>query len=472
MNYAEVLKKKYSILLFVGNVSHELGIRSWAIGGFVRDLILKKKIYDIDIVCLNDCLPLVNKCAEYLNIHNVVIYKRYGTAMFIYNGVQLEFVTARKESYNHDSRNPVVEAASFHEDQIRRDFTINTLAISLNRDDFGELIDEMGGFGDLQNKIVRTTVDPAKTFDDDPLRMLRAIRFATQLNFQIDNDTLNGIKLYSNRIKIIPQERITTEINKILSAPVPSIGFKLLMETGLLQILMPFIYDLCGRSRVGNMSHKDIYYHTLQVVDSVAAWSDNLWLRWTALLHDVAKPKTKRFDNNHGFTFYGHEEIGARMAKEIFTKMKLPTKQLAYVTKLIRLHLRPIAIAKDEVTDSGVRRLATDAGDVINDLLLLCRADVTSHNEATVMKYLHNFDLVEQKLKDVAEKDYINNLQPVLSGDIIMKELNVPPSPIIGAIKTRLKNAILSGEIENTYEANYVLFQQICNELGQSLKSK
>jgi putative nucleotidyltransferase with HDIG domain len=463
MNFFENISK-YEILSIIGSIADENNIEAYAIGGFVRDIILKRNNYDIDIVCVGSGILLAKKVAKYLHINNFAVYSNFGTAMFKYKNMQIEFVGARKESYNRSSRKSIVENGTFEDDQLRRDFTINTLAISLNKSTFGKLINYLNGYEDIHRKIIKTPVDPNITFSDDPLRMLRAIRFATQLNFNIETNTFEGIKNQKERIHIISQERIRDEINKILLSSKPSIGFKLLSESGLLKIIMPFIENLKGKIKIGRFSHKDVFYHTLQVLDNVSEKSDNIWLRWTALLHDIAKPKTKKFDNNYGFSFHGHEEIGARMVKKIFLDFKLPKDNVKYVEKLIRLHLRPITIAQDEVSDSAVRRLEFEAGEDFNDLMILCRADITSHNPIKIDEYLNNFLKVEKKVKEIIEKDYIRNLQPVITGDMIMKEFNLQPGPEIGKIKKELKNAILNGEVENNYDALHDLLLKIINK--------
>ena len=447
MNLKEEISK-YDILTIIGAIADENNIKAYAVGGFVRDIILTRKIDDIDIVCLGKGIFLAEKVAKHLNVDNFAVYARFGTAMFKYNNLQIEFVGARKESYDRTSRKPIVEEGTFEDDQLRRDFTINTLAIALNKDNFGELINYLHGLEDLQNKIIKTPIDPRKTFSDDPLRMLRAIRFATQLNFKIDINTFEAIKEQKERIKIISQERIRDEINKILLSPRPSVGFKLLSETGLLALIMPFIEKLKGKLQIGRFSHKDIFEHTLQVVDNVSQHSANIYLRWTALLHDIAKPQTKKFNSTLGFSFHGHEEIGARMVKKIFF-----------------VHLRPIAIAQDVVSDSGVRRLAFESGEDFNDLMLLCRADITSHNPQKINEYLNNFDKVEKKVDEIIKKDFIRNLQPVITGEMIMKEFKLPPGPKVGKIKQLLKNAILNGEVENEYEKLYEYLNKIKKDI-------
>ena len=456
---------KYDILNIIGSIADQNKIKAYAVGGFVRDIILTRKIDDIDIVCLGKGIFLAEKVAKHLHVDNFAVYASFGTAMFKYNNLQIEFVGARKESYDRTSRKPIVEEGTFEDDQLRRDFTINTLAIGLNKDNFGELINYLHGLEDLQNKIIKTPIDPRKTFSDDPLRMLRAIRFATQLNFKIDINTFDAIKEQKERIRIISQERIRDEINKILLSLKPSVGFKLLSGTGLLTLIMPFIENLKGKIQIGRFSHKDIFEHTLQVVDNVSQHTENIYLRWTALLHDIAKPQTKKFNNTLGFSFHGHEEIGARMVKKIFFDFKLPKDKVKYVEKLIRLHLRPIAIAQDVVSDSGVRRLAFESGEDFNDLMLLCRADITSHNPQKINKYLNNFDKVEKKVDEIIKKDFIRNLQPIITGEMIMKEFKLSPGPKVGKIKQLLKNAILNGEVENDYEKLYEYLNKIKKDI-------
>ena len=461
---------EFPVLKIISDVADSSGVNAWVVGGFVRDVLLKRHNDDIDIVCLGDCVSFAHDVASRLGVQWVTTYKRYRTAMISYKDIQLEFVGARKESYTGDSRNPVVCEGTFDDDQRRRDFTINTLAIGLNKHNLGELVDNMGGAFDLEKGIIRTPVDPSITFHDDPLRMMRAIRFACQLNFKIYDDTLNAICQQADRISIICQERITTEINKILLSEKPSIGFYLLSQTGLLKIIMPYLEDLKTDNNRQQFSHKDIFSHTLQVVDNVSRNSTNLWLRWTALLHDIAKPKTKRFDPSVGFTFHGHDELGARMVKDIFIKLKLPMSEVDYVSKLIRLHLRPIAIARDDVSDSGIRRLSYEAGDDIDDLMILCRADITSHNDSKVKQYLDNFARVEQKLAYVKKKDHIKNLQPVITGKIIMDELGLQPGPIVGRIKSELKEAILDERVQNDYDSLHEFMMSVIDTLGINKK--
>lgn len=460
MNIAESLRK-YPIFEIVSKVADDNEIICFAIGGFVRDVILSRDVYDIDIVCLKRGLFLAEEVARRVSASKIAVYKNFGTAMFVYDGLKIEFVQARKESYNKNSRNPIVQEGTFEDDQKRRDFTINTLAVGLNKGNFGEVVNYLNGLEDLDKKIIRTPVDPDTTFDDDPLRMLRAIRFASQLHFSIEKNTFEGIKRQCKRIKIISPERVRDELNKILLSEKPSVGFKLLSKAGLLSLILPEIEALKGQERINNLSHKDIFLHTLQVLDNVAEKSDNLWLRWTALLHDVAKPYTKRFDPACGFSFHGHEEIGARWVKRIFTRLFIPKDKIPYVEKLIRLHLRPIIIAQNIVTDSAVRRLAYEAGGDFTDLMILCRADITSKNTEKIDMYLNNFNKVEEKVEYIEKKDHIRNLQPVLTGFDIMQELKLSPGPKVGEIKKKLKEAIINGEIENDYEHLHELMLQI-----------
>lgn len=453
MNYSNLLAN-YPVLQKVGNVADQLGLEACIVGGFVRDLFLKRPCSDIDIVCVGNGIEFAEAVAKELDQNiKVSVFKNFGTAMLRWQDYEIEFVGARKESYNRDSRNPIVSQGTLVDDQRRRDFTINTLAIRLNKPQWGELIDDLGGMADLENRIIKTPLDPGITFSDDPLRMLRAIRFATQLHFTIDPITLAAIKEHAERIKIISQERITDELNKIILAAIPSEGFKLLFDTGLLQLFFPMLSNLQGKETIQEHTHKDNFYHTLQVLDNVAQVSDNLWLRWAAILHDIAKPLTKKFSPEIGFSFHGHEELGARLVPKIFKQLKLPLQEnMLYVQTLVRLHLRPIVLAQDIVTDSAVRRLIYEAGEAIHDLMILCRADITSNNPVRVKEYLKNFDKVEYKIHEVEEKDHIKNLQPVITGDIIMKTFQIKPSHIIGDIKAAIKEAILEGEIRNEYE--------------------
>ncbi|MCB9227721.1 MAG: HD domain-containing protein [Chitinophagales bacterium] len=464
------LKLEHPIFKKVSEAAAILNIDSYVVGGFVRDSILKRPSKDIDFVCVGNGIDLAKKTAELISPKIKVNYfKNFGTAQFVWNDWEFEFVGARKESYNRDSRNPIVEEGTLEDDQNRRDFTINALAASLNKDKFGEIIDPFGGLEDLKNKIIKTPLNPDITFSDDPLRMLRAIRFATQLNFNIEENTYNAICENKDRIEIISQERITTELNKIILAKKPSLGFKLLENTGLLALIFPELSLLKGVDIIDNQGHKDNFYHTLQVLDNLSENTDDLWLRWSAILHDIGKPKSKRFDKDSGWTFHGHEVIGERMAKSIFTKLKLPLgKELKYVQKLVRMHLRPIPIAKDEISDSAVRRLLFDAGDDIDDLMLLCEADITSKNEQKVQRILNNFKIVREKLVEIEEKDHVRNFEPPISGDFIMSTFNIKPGREIGIIKNQIKEAILEGEIENNFKAAEQLMYKIAKEIGLS----
>jgi len=444
---------------------------AFVIGGFVRDLLLEKKSKDIDIVVYGDGLQFAKNVAEILRVKKVSVFKNFGTAHFRYKDVDVEFVTARKESYSKDSRNPKVSPGSLKDDQYRRDFTINALAINLHPSSFGELIDPFNGETDIDNGTIRTPLDPSETFSDDPLRMLRAIRFASQLDFKIDISCLKSIRDQSERIKIISRERITDEINKILMSPCPSRGFKLLKSTGLLEYIFPELLELSGIETINGKSHKDNFLHTLQVVDNVSKTSDKLWLRWSALLHDIAKPPTKRFDKKIGWTFHGHEELGSKMVPRIFKYHRLPLDaKMKYVQKLVRLHLRPIALVKGSVTDTAIRRLLNEAGEDVEDLMLLCNADITSKNEFKVKRYQENFKLVSEKLQAVEEKDKIRNFQPPVKGEEIMKSFNLGPCYEVGVIKSKIKEAILEGEIPNSYDDAKALMLTIGREMGLEIK--
>ncbi len=451
----------------ISKVSQVNGKSSFVIGGFVRDLILKRPSKDVDIVVLGDGLEFAQQVANELGVKKVSLFKTYGTAAFKYDDIEVEFVGARKESYTKNSRNPKVEPGTLVDDQNRRDFTINALAISLNSSSFGEIIDPFEGLKDIEKKIIRTPLNPNITYSDDPLRMMRAIRFASQLNFKIEKSSLQAIKQNAKRLKIVSMERILVELNKIILSPTPSKGFKLLFDTHLLHQFFPEMVDLQGVETIDGKSHKDNFYHTLEVLDNISENTDNLWLRWAAILHDIAKPKTKRFNKKSGFTFHGHEEVGAKMVYGLFKKFKLPLDhKMKYVQKLVRLHLRPIALVKGNVTDSAIRRLLVEAGDDIEDLMMLCNADITSKNEFKVQKYKSNFDRVRKKLKDVEEKDHLRNFQPPISGQEIIKTFNLEPSKIVGEIKHQIKEAILEGKIKNNHQDAYEYMFKVAKDLG------
>lgn len=449
-------------------------IEAYLVGGFVRDKLLGRPTKDIDVVVVGSGIEFAHKVANYLKpTPKVNYYSRYGTAMLRYEGIEVEFVGARKESYARESRNPMVEEGTLLDDQNRRDFTINALACSLQRDSAGQLIDPFGGMEDLRLRRIRTPLDPNKTFDDDPLRMLRAIRFASQLGFDIVPDTLEAIRRHKDRIDIVSQERITSELEKIIGSPKPSVGLKLLFETGLLQIVFPELYQMYGVEVVEGKAHKDNFYHTLEVLDNVASKSDHMMLRWSALLHDIAKPQTKRYDPKVGWTFHGHEVLGASMAARIFKRLRLPLDaKLKYVQKLIRLHLRPISLTKDEITDSAIRRLLVDAGNELEDLMLLCEADITSKNREKKLKYAQNYRLVREKIAQVAEKDRLRNWQPPIDGEDIMKAFGIKPGRDVGVIKQRIRDAILDGIIPDDREAALAMMLEVGQELGLGPKEE
>lgn len=467
MNYQEALKT-HEIFSRVGEIADGMGVEAYVVGGYVRDFIMGRPCKDIDFVCVGSGIALAEKVAQSYERHvPLSVFKNFGTANIRLDDYEIEFVGARRESYREDSRKPLVEDGSLAEDQERRDFTINAMAISVNQRTFGELVDPFDGIKDIKRKIIRTPTDPMITFSDDPLRMMRAVRFATQLNFDIHPDTFDALIKSASRLKIISNERIMDELNKIIRTPKPSYGFKLLFAGNLLQEFFPEMVDLHGVDSVGDKSHKDNFYHTLQVLDNICPFTDDLWLRWAAIMHDIGKPATKRFHEKVGWTFHGHEDKGARMTPGIFRRLKLPLDdRMKYVQKLVKLHLRPIALVSDKVTDSAVRRLLFDAGDAIDDLMKLCRADVTSKNNAKVQRILANFDKVEQKIIEVEEKDQVRNFQPPVAGEEIMEIFKIPPGRLVGELKEEIKEAILEGQINNNKDEALELLHKLARKKG------
>ncbi len=468
-----------AVIAKIAEAARELGMDAYLVGGYVRDMLLKQagesrdtEKKDIDVVCVGSGIKLAEAAARKFKPEpKVSVFKNFGTAMFRVNGIEVEFVGARKESYQRESRKPIVEDGSLRDDQLRRDFTINALAISLNPSNYGELIDPFNGLRDLKAKRIKTPLDPDLTFSDDPLRMMRAIRFAAQLHFHIDPVTLLAIVRNRHRMEIVSRERISDELNKIIMSEVPSAGFKLLLETGLLELIFPEMARLFGVDIIRGKGHKDNFYHTLKVLDNTAAKSNHLWLRWAAILHDIAKPATKRFNEREGWTFHGHDALGAQMVPQIFRRLKLPlNEKMRFVQKMVLLHLRPISLARENVTDSAVRRLLFEAGDDIDELMTLCEADITSANMARVKKYMKNFELVRQKLKEVEEKDQLRNWQPPVTGDMIMKTFGLKPSRMVGEIKEELKEAILDGKIPNDFEEAYAYLLKKGTEMGLEVK--
>ncbi len=467
MNFAKVLQEE-KVFKIIHQCAASLNQETYVIGGYVRDILLKRPSKDIDIVSVGSGIHLAKAVAKVLNKEDsLIVFKNFGTAMIKEGTYEIEFVGARKESYRSESRKPIVEDGSLEDDQKRRDFTINALAISLNEKNYGELLDPFDGVKDLKRKMIRTPLKPAETFSDDPLRMMRGIRFASQLGFDIHPETFEAIDQQKERIKIVSQERIADELNKLILSAQPSYGFKLLFHSGLLELIFPEMVALQGTETKNGLSHKDNFYHTLQVLDNVAQVSDNLWLRWAAILHDIAKPATKRFNEKQGWTFHGHEDKGARMVPHIFRKLKLPlNEKMKYVQKLVRLHLRPIALVKETVTDGAVRRLLFEAGDDVEDLMMLCKADITSKNDQKVKKYLRNFKLVEEKMVTVEEKDKVRNFQPEVGGEEIMKAFDLKPGKTVGIIKEELKEAVLEGKVQNNYKDLYQYMLALGKEEG------
>lgn len=445
----------HPIFKTLADCANQLGVDAYVIGGFVRDIYLGRDSKDIDVVTIGKGIELAELVHKQLGEEaHLSVFKNFGTAQVKFGDLEIEFVGARRESYTRDSRKPIVEDGTLEDDQNRRDFTINALAIGLSKSNFGKLLDPFNGVGDIEHKIIRTPLEPGITYSDDPLRMMRAIRFSSQLGFTIEKESLNAISKHKDRIKIVSKERITDELNKIILSPTPSIGFKLLFDTGLLHLIFPEMVKLHGVETINGKSHKDNFYHTLEVLDNTAKKSNNLWLRWSAILHDIAKPATKRFEPEHGWTFHGHEDKGARMVPKIFESLRLPlNEKMKYVQKLVLLHLRPIVLAKTEITDSAVRRVLFEAGDDIDDLMALCEADITTKNPNKVKRYLQNFEIVRDKLKELEEKDKIRNWQPPVSGEEIMEIFNLPPCKKVGDLKNALKDAILDGVIPNERDA-------------------
>lgn len=454
------------IFEIVSQAAREQGVRAFVIGGFVRDCFLERPCKDIDIVVEGSGIAVAERVAEKVK-SKLAVFKNFGTAMLKYKGLEIEFVGARKESYRSDSRKPIVEDGTLEEDQLRRDFTINALAFSLQKEDYGKLIDPFGGVKDLQEGLIRTPLNPDTTYSDDPLRMIRAIRFATQLNFRIVSESLESIKRNKERLRILSRERIVEELNKIMSTRKPSTGLQLLQDTGLLEQFLPQLSHLQGVETLEGKGHKDNFSHTLQVVDNICEYTDNLWLRWAALLHDIGKPATKKYEPGTGWTFHSHDFIGGKMIPALFKQLKMPlNEKMKYVQKLVQLHLRPISLSQEGITDSAVRRLLFDAGETIDDLMLLCEADITSKNDKIVRRHKNNFALVRQKLIEVEEKDALRNFKNPITGELIMEKYGIPPGREIGELKEYIKEAILNGVIENNFDQAYALLEKRAAEIG------